>query len=624
MSLPLESPGLTVAVALAVGLAATALARHLRLPGIVLLLASGVALSRDGLGVIDPEVLGPALQVLVGYAVAVIVFEGGLNLNLGRLRRQAVPIRRLITIGALITAAGGAVLAHLAMDWPWRISILFGTLVMVTGPTVITPLLRRTRVRHELQTILEAEGVFIDAIGVLTAIAAFDVALHWSAVSALDSIASFGLRFGGGCLLGLAGGAVMAAAVHWDRMIPEGLENVFVLSLALVLFQVSDTLLPESGIAAAAVAGVLVGNTPTRIDRELREFKEQLTVMFIGMLFVLLAAQVGLQEVLTLGWPGLITVLGLMLVVRPLNVLVSTAGTDLTARDRAFLCWLAPRGVVAAAMASLFAQQLTAAGVEGGTEMRALVFLVIGVTVLVQGLLAGPVAWLLGVGRPNQGYVILGANGLSLQLGRLLGAGDQEIVFVDNNAAAIEQAEEAGMRAIWGSGLDDSVLQRVELDARLAAIGLTPNEEANGIFAAKARSEFRVPRALAAVQGGTVGVRPERLEKGGAAMLFGAPVDVAAWARHFEREEATVEAWRFEARGDGMEFPEDIYVAMVPLAWQARRGPEPIDERFRPRAGHEVWFAVRDERRDRAHGWLRKNGWQPVDKTPLNGVEVDR
>ncbi len=548
--------------------------------------------------------------------MAVILFEGGLNLNLSRLRRQAVTIRRLITVGGLITVAGGTLLAHYVMGWEWRFAILFGSLVMVTGPTVITPLLRRTRVTHRLQTILEAEGVFIDAIGALTAIAAFELAFDWSGSSAVEGLQHFVVSFGGGCLMGLVGGAIMAALVRWDRIVPQGLDNVFILSLVLVLFQASNEMVEGSGIVAAAIAGVLVGNTPSRLRREVREFEEQLTVMLIGMLFVLLAAQVRFDDVRALGLPGVLTVFGLMFLARPVCVVVCAWGTELTWRDKAFLSWLAPRGIVAAAMISLFAQDMARQGVPRGPELQALVFLVIAITVLLQGLLAGPVARLLGVRRPNQGYVVLGANPLSFELGKVLrDDGGHEVMFIDNNASAISHAEEAGFKALWGSGVDEGVLQRADLEARLAAVGATPNEEINGVFAIMSRNDFRVPRACAAMQKGRISLMAERLRGGGAAILYGAPTDRDVWSLRFQRRRASTQSWRLEnaAEGDNQwEPPAELSDALLPLAWSKRGKLSPFTDAVRLKAGHRVWFTVWQEKAEAVHDWLGQAGWMPA------------
>src|SRR6056297_3546734 len=308
----LSNPGLTIALALALGMICQALAHHMRIPGIVLLLAAGVAFGPDGAGLIHPSSLGPALNILTGFAVAVILFEGGINLKFQRLRRAQRSIQRLLLLGGPVTIAGAAVAVNLIMDWPWRNAILFGTLVMVTGPTVINPLLKRLNVKRSVATVLEAEGVLIDALGAVVATVALEAALSpahgtplvwgWHLVSRLG----FGAFFGG------AAGFLLLGLYRVRHLIPEGTENVFALAFVLALFKVSKTILTESGIAAVTMAGIVIGNFSSYALRNLVEFKEELTILLIGMLFVLLAADVRLAEVTVLGWPAMGVVATLM------------------------------------------------------------------------------------------------------------------------------------------------------------------------------------------------------------------------------------------------------------------------------------------------------------------------
>jgi len=366
-----------------------------------LLLAAGVLLGPDVANLVDPAGLGDGLHMIVGFAVAVILFEGGLNLQIGHLRGKAQVIRRLITIGAIITAVGGAVAAHWLMGWDWSLSIIFGTLITVTGPTVVNPIMRRIHLQPNLRTILEAEGVLIDPIGAIFAVVTLEVLLELTGAGggsrAAEELLGLPYRLGMGLLIGVTGGLTIGFLLKRRRVVPQGLENILALALVLAGFQISNALIPESGILTVAIAGIVVGNMGIALHRDLLEFKEQLTTLLIGLLFVLLAADVRLADVLALGWPGVATVAALMFVVRPADVAFSTAGSELNGRERAFLAWLAPRGIVAFSVSSLFAERLTAAGFAGGVELGALVFLVIGVTVLIQGGLAAPVASVLGV-----------------------------------------------------------------------------------------------------------------------------------------------------------------------------------------------------------------------------------
>jgi len=604
---------------------AQSLARHIRLPGIVLLLAAGALLGPDLAGVVQPDSLGDALQILVGFAVAVILFEGGLNLNLKRLRRQAKVIRRLLTLGASVTAVGGALAARWLMGWSWPTSFLFGTLIIVTGPTVITPLLRRIKVRHKVETVLEAEGVLIDAIGAVAAVVALEIVLSlanaqaagvpWQAALLLLPRLSFGF------VCGLLGGLAIALLLRIKEVVPSGLENVFTLSLVLALFQLSDYALPQSGIMTVTIAGMVVGNMRTRVQRDLLEFKEQLTVMLIGMLFILLAAGVRLRDVQELGWPGVATVLVLMLVVRPLNIILSTRGSDLTWREKMFLSWLAPRGIVAAAVASLFAQGLTSAGMEGGRELQALVFMVIAVTVLVQGLTGGPVARLLGLKRTvNRGSAILGANELGHALGRLLRDSGEEVIFLDSNPTACHAVEQDGFRVVFGNVLEERTLLRAQLDDRASCIAVTPNEEANLLFARRALEEFKVPRAHVALARGSTGVSETIVQRAGGTVLFGVPRDLELWAIRLRRKTAPIEAWRLVnleravAGGDGrthnpLGTPENHCLPLV-----VRRGAKvfPANTEDRLQQGDVVHFAVFNERREEARAWLAERGWGEV------------
>jgi NhaP-type Na+/H+ or K+/H+ antiporter len=627
--------GLSVALALAVGMVAQALARHLKLPGIVLLLGAGVLLGPDVLDWIHPKSLGPGLQILVGFAVAVILFEGGLNLNLKRLHGEARVIRRLLTVGSLVTAVGGAAACWLLLRWDWRLCVLFGTLVIVTGPTVITPLLRRIRVKHRVETVLEAEGVLIDAVGAVVAAVMLQVVISPSAESVAMGSVGILSRLGFGLVLGVAAGFVLALLLRFKAVVPDGMENVFALALVLALFQVSNAVLEESGIMTVTAAGMVLGNVQTRVKRDLKEFKEQLTLMFIAMLFVLLAADVRIAEVQGLGWMGVATVAALMFVVRPINVAVCTAGSELTWRERAFVAWLSPRGVVAAAVASLFAQVLEHTEFPGGHELRALVFLVIATTVVVQGLTGGVVARLLGLRRAtNTGTVVLGGNELGHALGRLLRDADDDVVFVDSSPVACQTVQEDGFKVVWGNAIEERTLQRARVEDRAACITVTQNEEINYMVGRDAATEFKVPRVHVAIRRDQSTVHQKLVREADCSVLFGKPRDLDLWMVRLRRKLLDLEPWTLTAppaangaangAGDGadgaaaaetarnrspFEMPEGLLLPLV----RARRGKTAAVHGKDPfRKGDTVTFAVFRERRGEALAWLESRGFTPA------------
>ncbi|MCI0437069.1 MAG: cation:proton antiporter [Gemmatimonadetes bacterium] len=619
----ITSPAFSIGLAMAVGMIAQVLARHLLMPGIVLLLAAGVLVGPDVLDVVRPAELGGALRIIVGFAVAIILFEGGLNLELRRLRSEAKVIRRLVTYGAVITGVGGMLAARFIMHWDWRLSTLFGTLVIVTGPTVVTPLIRRLKVEPKVGTILEAEGVLIDPIGAIIAVVALEV-LYAGEVSLAAGLVKTGYVLGGGTLIGAVGGAFIVALLRPKRVVPDGLENVFVLSIVVGLFQISEALLPESGLAAAVAAGMVVGNVGSRAKQGLVEFKEQLTVLMIALLFVLLAADVRIAEVQALGVPALLTVAALMFLVRPVQVVLCTMGANLHWRERTFLAYLAPRGIVAAAVASLFAQTISGRGLPGGDELRALVFMVIAVTVTVQGLTGGPIARWLRVRRPKpRGYAILGANPLALALGRVLSDDKRDIMFVDANPERVVAAWDDGFRATHGQGLQANVIAAIEPDSFAGCIGLTTNSEVNLLWANRIRAETRLPRVHVAIASGPRAIPADQVADAGAFVLFARPRDVHSWESRFARGAALVERWRYSKpgtlpraalAGNAAGDDEEPFLILT-----IRRGGtvRPYDDDSSFREKDEADIAIEGTRRADAAAWLEQNGWMLASPAPM-------
>jgi NhaP-type Na+/H+ or K+/H+ antiporter len=613
MEQTLHTAALSVGLAIAVGMLAQIVARHLSIPGIVLLLATGVLLGPEAAGLVQPATLGGALHILVSFSVAVILFEGALSLNVHRLRKEGTVIRKLVTVGALVTAAGGALAARFVMGWVWRNSLLFGTLVMVTGPTVINPLLRRIRVVRPVETVLEAEGIFVDAVGAITAVVALEVALRPVSEALPTFLQELALRWGVGLVLGFITGRIIAWGLKSEQWVPEELNNVFSLSLVLGLFQVSGALAPDSGVVAVITAGLVVANAGVPVRRELVNFKEQLTLLLLGMLFVLLAADVRLQQMKELGWRGLATVGLLMVVVRPLAVLLSTRGSKFSWRELGFIAWLGPRGIVAAAVASLFATRLEARGVEGGPELRALVFLVIAVTVVVQGLSGGWVASLLGVRRTSPGgYVLLGASGLGRLVARALRSAGERVTLVDTGAEACRRAEEEGFHIIFGDGLDERTLLRAQPEGREGFVGLTVNEGVNLLFAQKVREFDRRARPTVAMHRGHTGIRKEHAA-GQYRILFGDERELDVWAAWSDKGQALLERWHLESpqvesSAPGVDGAREELLLPVLLVREGR--VQFYDDSVHPVTGDRVDFALNGERGDEARTWLEAHGWK--------------
>ena len=618
-------PAFTLTLALAMGVVAQSIARHLRVPGIVLLLASGALLGPDLLGWIHPKDLGQGLFSIVHLAVAVILFEGGLNLQMSRLRREQSAIRRLVTWGALVTFVGGTLAVMFLLDWGLIQSLLFGSLVVVTGPTVVGPLLADLRLRPRAATVLEAEGVLIDPVGAILAVLILEVAVAPGGETFTESVLQLVYRIGFGAGVGALAGFLLATVLRLRRVVPEGFENIFVLSSVLLLFQGSDEVVSESGILAVTIAGVVVGNMRSRYDRDLREFKDQLTVLMIGLLFVLLAADVRLQEVLDLGWRGVGVVAVLLFVVRPLGVWLCTMGSELRPRERAFVAWIAPRGIVAAAVASVTATALDGAGIAGGTEVRALVFLTIAITVVLAGLTGAPLASLLGIRQPGRDTVaILGASGLGLGLGEALDRAGRPVVMLDSNPLHCRTAEEAGLPVVFGNAVQERTMLRARFSSVGEAVGLTPNQALNSVFATRSRALFRVPDCFIAVSQPGAGMAMELIDDGDARLLFDGVHDVERWDVRWRRGEVGIERWRFEAEPEREEDAPpptigELFVMLI-VTRAGRTRPMRADHVFKK--GDQISVALYLPEREEALRVLAALGFVPVEaEAPLAAEE---
>ena len=391
-----ERLGLLWGVTVFSGASARLLAATSGLPGVVLLLLSGLLIGRSGLGWVEPLDLGSGLGTVVGLLVSLVLFDGGLNLRLPGDTIKAT-VQRIAALRLLISLGGGLVAAHWLAGLSWSLAAVFSAIVLATGPTVVTPLVRQIRLAPPLGEVLEAEGLVLEPIGAVLALLLLELAignLHgWREVM-------LGLlyRLGGGVLIGGSVGWLLSEVLR--RLNPDQLKGLplqLSLGLLFLMYGVSEWLLPESALPASVAAGIVVGRRPGPHTAELDGLIQELAQLAITMLFPLLAADVSWAELSPLGWGGILCVLSLMLVVRPLGVGVATIGLPYNLEQRLFLGWLAPRGIVTASVASLFAIRLEQAGILGAGRLQGLVFLTILMTVGLQGLTAQPLARALGL-----------------------------------------------------------------------------------------------------------------------------------------------------------------------------------------------------------------------------------
>ncbi|MBX9252866.1 cation:proton antiporter [Desmonostoc muscorum CCALA 125] len=488
---------LQMAIAVLAGISAQVLAAYLRVPSIVLLLLLGILFGSDGLGLLHPQLLGSGLEVIVALATAIILFEGGLNLDLRELGRVSVSLQLLVTQGTLITLLGGSMAAHWLGEFPWNIAFLYASIVVVTGPTVVGPLLKQINVDRQVATLLEGEGVLIDPVGAILAFVVLDTILNGDA-DPINAIAGLLMRLGVGAAIGGVGGYLMSWIFKRASFLSFELKNLVVLAILWSLFTLSQMIRSESGVMTTVVAGAVFANSSVPEERLLRSFKGQLTILSVSVLFILLAADLSIASVFALGWGSLFTVLVLMFVVRPINILLCTWNSDLNWRQKLFLSWVAPRGIVSASVASLFAILLTQRGINGGDSIKALVFLTIIMTVVCQGLTAGWVAKCLEItSKDATGAVIVGCNPLSLLIARFFQERGENVVMIDTDPQCLLQAQAQNLRVIASSALDAAVLEEAGLASMGTFLAMTSNGEVNFVLAQRAAEEFNPPRVLA-------------------------------------------------------------------------------------------------------------------------------
>lgn len=464
------------------GIGAQWLAWRLKLPSILLLLLIGFLLG-PVLGFINPDaLLGESLFPLVSLAVGIILFEGGLTLKIKDLPVSGRVIFRLISVGALVTWIIAALGAHYVLNFEWPIAVLIGAILIVTGPTVVGPLLRQIRPKGRTGAILRWEGILIDPVGAVLAVLVFEV-IRLGEVGSVPGFILLGVlrSLFVGLFFGLLGAGILITLLR-RHLIPDFLQNGVTLLFVLGSFAISDLLAPEGGLLTVTVMGVAMANQPWVSIRHILEFKENLQVLLVGVLFILLAGRVDIENLTQVGWGIIVFVVILVLLARPLGVIISTWRTPLSRAERIFLMWMAPRGIVAASVASVFAFELTEIGLEGAEKLAPIIFLVIVGTVIFYGLTAGPVARRLELAEQDpQGALIVGGHPFARDLAEQLRRFGFRAVIVDTNHRNIVESRLAGLEAVHGNALSEKVLSEMDLGGVGRLLALTGNDEVNAL-----------------------------------------------------------------------------------------------------------------------------------------------
>lgn len=435
---------------------------------------------------------GDGLYYFVSLAISIILFEGGLTLKRSEIKNVGPVITKLITLGSVVTFFGAGIAAHYIFGLNWQISFLFSALIIVTGPTVISPILRNVPLKKDVSAVLKWEGILIDPIGALVAVLVFEFisvgeSQGYTATALVEfiKILLFGFTFG------FTFAHALAFAIK-KNFIPHYLLNVVSLSVVLLVFVESDFFAHESGLLAVVVMGMVMGNMNLPNLKELLYFKESLSVLLISILFILLAANINISDLeLIYNWKTLILFLVIVFAVRPLGVFLSSMGSNLSTNEKIFIGWVGPRGIVAAGIASLFGSKLLAKGEPDAEYITPLVFMIVLGTVLLNATTARLFAKAVGVFlRKSDGILIIGASKFSRLIGDYLKKNGRHVVLIDNNQSNIKKAKNLGLEAFTTNIYSDTLEDNIELSDVGYLMALTGNTDINSYAIEKFEKQF--------------------------------------------------------------------------------------------------------------------------------------
>lgn len=480
------------------GFSCQLLAWRIKLPAILFLLVTGILLG-PVIGILEPDALfgGDFLFSFISLCVAIILFEGSLTLKLSELKEIGSTVRNLVSYGALLNASITTVAVYYLTSLSWSLSALFGAIMVVTGPTVIMPMLQSVRPNKTIAKTLRWEGIIIDPLGALFAVLVFEwIVAQQQGTELLHVAIVFGETVLTGVLFGILVGYCFGLLLR-HHIIPEFLHNFAAIAFVAGTFSVSNTIMHESGLLAVTLMGIWLTNMRGVHTRDILSFKESLTLMFVSVLFIILSARIDVDSLFKLGWGAVGVLLVMQLLARPAKVFACTSGSRFSFKERLFLAWVGPRGIVAAAVTAVFAIKLEALNMENAELLVPLAFTVIIGTVLIQGLTARPLAKWLEVNAPaTEGTLIIGANPVAITIAKALKTAGIESLLCDTSWDDISVARMEGLETYYGNPISDHADRHLDISGFGSMLGLSYYHAANTTAALRFREDFGVRKVF--------------------------------------------------------------------------------------------------------------------------------
>lgn len=554
------SPIMAFALVGALGVGSQWLAWKLRLPAIVLMLAAGLIVG-PGLGLFVPERdIGPLVTPMISIAVAIILFEGGLTLNFRSLNDAAKGVQRLVLIGAPLGWLLSAAALHWVAGLSWASSAVFGGIMIVTGPTVIAPLLRQARLKRRPAALLQWEAIVNDPVGALAAVLALEVVLVLQTTETRgEAIWDLSIGIGFAVLLGLASGIGMAWAFRRGK-VPEYMKVPVLFVVLLVVFAVADFVLHESGLLAVTIMGLWIANADLPSFTELRRFKEHATVLLVSGVFILLAAGMSLGTLELLGWRSVLFIVVVILAVRPATVLIALAFSNIPWKERILVAFTGPRGVVLVAVAGLFGERLVAQGIGDAALIAPLAFALVAGTVVLHGFTLTPIARALGVtASETPGVLIVGGSVWSVALGEVLEKLELPVLIADPNHVHLRAARRAGLTSYFGDILSEAAGHSLDFVRYQKVIAATDNDAYNTLVCTDLAHEFGRENVFQPAP-----IRQETSRHTLPATLGGRTL--RGELSYFDANQRIREGWHFRATGLTEEFTLDDWLNKNPEA----------------------------------------------------------